>query len=136
MRAGDTERVADLCEQLGYPVRAGEVGLRLAALAALPDHCLLVAESGGDVLGWIHVRNTLTLESTPWAEVDGLVVDARWRGRGVGTRLLDDAERWARERGLAEIRLRSNVIRAAAHQFYRARGYEVVKTQLNFRKRL
>ncbi len=137
MAANDLERVADLCTQLGYPAVAADVAPRLDAIAARSDHAAFVADDDGAVLGWVHVcAGMLVLESDPWAEVGGLVVDERARGRGVGDRLLAAAEDWARERGYRQVRLRSNVIREAAHEFYRRRGYEVFKTQLNFRKPL
>ena len=37
--------------------------------------------------------------------------------------------RWASERGLREIAVRSNVVRAESHPFYEGRGYARVKTQ-------
>jgi ribosomal protein S18 acetylase RimI-like enzyme len=58
------------------------------------------------------------------------------RRRGVGRRLVDGAEAWARERGLSSMRLRSRVTRVEAHAFYRRLGYEPVKQQLQFRKAL
>ncbi len=136
MLASDVERVTVLCEELGYPATVEEVTPRLRALLDLPAHALMVAEHEATVVGWVHVHPSLTLESDPWAEIGGLVVDHRFRGRGVGGTLMAAAEQWAREQGYTQVRLRSNVIRDAAHQFYRRLGYEVVKTQLNFRKRL
>ena len=147
MTAADIERVADLCTQLGYPSTGSDVAPRFRAIAALADHAVFVAEDDarvvGDelapppVIGWVHVcAGMLVLESDPWAEIGGLVVDERVRGRGVGDQLLAAAEAWAREEGYAQVRLRSNVIREAAHDFYRRRGYQVFKTQLNFRKAL
>ncbi len=162
MTAADVERAADLCTQLGYPSTASDVAPRFQAIAARADHAVFVAEddarvvgaelapfddrSGSleqgrgappSVVGWVHVcAGMLVLESDPWAEIGGLVVDERVRGRGVGDRLLAAAEAWAREQGYPQVRLRSNVVREAAHQFYLRRGYEVFKTQLNFRKAL
>ncbi len=84
----------------------------------------------------MHVGELLTLESDPAAEVFGLVVDAAHRGRGVGRLLMEAAEAWAARQGYAEVRLRSNVVRKDAHEFYGRLGYEVSKTQANFRKRV
>lgn len=135
MRLDDAEAVASLCGELGYPTNAADVGERFALLSARPD-CLLVAEDDRQVLGWIHVQPALVLEAEPWAEVAGLVVTESARGLGVGHALLDAGERWASEHGFETVRLRSNVVRTAAHGFYRHRGYEVFKKQLNFRKPL
>ena len=47
-----------------------------------------------------------------------------------------EAERWARERGLTLIVLRSNVQRSESHAFYPAIGYEHFRTQAVYRKLL
>lgn len=64
----------------------------------------------------------------------GLVVAAGYRGRGVGRRLAEAAARWAKERGLDEMSVRSNVVRAEAHPFYERLGYSRIKTQHAYRK--
>lgn len=147
MTAADIERVAALCGQLGYPSAPAEVADRFEVLRARSGHALLVAEEDRDsapsgsengraVVGWVHVHETLTLEAGPFAELGGLVVDEKAYGRGAGRMLVDAAEEWAAARGYPEMRVRSNVIRAGAHQFYKHLGYDVIKTQLNFRKTL
>jgi GNAT superfamily N-acetyltransferase len=137
MTAGDVERVAALSTELGYPSTPADVAGRFAEIAARHDHAALVGETdSGEVVGWVHVHASLTLEAAPAAEIGGLVVHEPARAHGVGKLLVVAAERWAAEHGYAEMRVRSNVVREAAHQFYRRLGYEVVKTQLNFRKRL
>ena len=130
----DGPAVASLTAELGYdPAGTGE---RLAAVLDRGDAVVFVAVSGGDgVVGWIHVHETRLIEDPPFAEIGGLVVAGTHHRRGVGTVLLEAAEDWARGRGLGLVRLRSNQIRSGAHAFYRARGYEVLKTSLTFQKR-
>jgi GNAT superfamily N-acetyltransferase len=132
----DASALADLAGQLGYPVAAEEIVARLAALAAGGAGAVLVACVGPRVVAWINVAETRTLEYGAFAEVLGLVVDAPARGAGAGAALLAAAERWARARGLREMRVRSNVVRDRAHAFYRREGYAEVKRQVLFRKRL
>ncbi len=153
MIAVDAERVADLCTQLGYPSTAAEVAARFAVLQASSDHAVFVAtddaapppaaggrgarpEGPGTVVGFVHVHQAATLEGGPWAEIGGLVIDQAARGRRIGQLLVAAAERWAVARRYPEMRVRSNVIRERAHEFYRRLGYDVVKTQVNFRKAL
>jgi Acetyltransferase (GNAT) family. len=88
------------------------------------------------VIGWGHVGSRLLLESDPFAELLGLVVDARRRSGGVGARLVEEAERWAVARGHFTIRVRSNVIREDAHRFYFRSGYRLSKRQAVFTKDL
>jgi len=133
----DADAIASLCGQLGYPSTGADVERRLAQLAREPDAVVLVADSAGaGVVGWVHVRALHLLTRDPGAEIAGLVVDESRRGRGIGGRLMAAAEDWARRRGLAELRLRSNVIRDEAHAFYRRLGYESAKTSLLFTKTL
>ena len=143
MTADDVERVAALCGQLGYPSTPAEVAARFEVLRTRTAHAMFVAEdpasvasAPGPVVGFVHVHEAVTLEAGPWAEIGGLVVREGMRSDGIGRLLVDAAERWAAEHGYAEVHVRSNVVREAAHQFYLHLGYEVVKSQLNFRKPL
>ncbi len=132
----DAEALAALSGQLGYPTTAGEVRERLAAIAARGDGVVLVAELDGVVVGWLHVLGAHLLESPDYAEIGGLVVAEEARGQGLGWRLMDAAERWARAMGYAEVHVRSNVVREAAHRFYEGLGYRRVKQQMVFVRRL
>jgi len=137
MRPGDAEGVARLSGELGYPARAAEIEERFRRIADDPDAAVFVAIDGGDgVRAWLHVATTRDLVSPAHAEVRALVVDADARGRGIGRRLLDAAERWAGERGHGTMRIRSNITRERARSFYERAGYEVTKTQHNFTKAL
>jgi len=137
MRVEDIAAVARLATQLGYPSTAAQIERRFQALGESPDARALIAESpDGTVLGWIHVYGTRHLESDPGAEIGGLVVDEAARGKGVGSALMASAEAWARERGYEVVRIRTNVIRVDAHEFYKSRGYEVTKSQYRLGKRL
>jgi GNAT superfamily N-acetyltransferase len=135
--ASDADRIAELSAELGYPVTAVEVAERLEAIRGFENHEFTVAAlSGGEVVGWIHIYVRYIVMSDPMVEVDGLVVDGRCRGTGIGKRLMEHAEEWARDRGIGVVNLRSNVIREGAHAFYHRIGYEYVKHQMVFRKML
>ncbi|MCQ9184806.1 GNAT family N-acetyltransferase [Streptomyces sp. IBSBF 2953] len=75
---------------------------------------------GGELAGGL-VGHTWTA----WLHVAHLWVDARHRGAGLGSRLLAEAERAARdERGCTRVRLETWDFQAP--EFYRRHGYEVV----------
>ena len=109
---------------------------RLAGILSHPDQAVFVAEVEGRIAGWVHVFACPTVESELYAEIGGLVVDENQRGQGVGKALMAQAEAWASDLGIHEIRLRSNILRKEAHQFYEAIGYEKIKSQFTFRKTL
>ena len=132
----DGPALADLSTQLGYPMTPGEARERLASIAGHPDHALLVAEEDGRVSGWIQVSLTRVFETPTQAEIAGLIVDEAARGRSIGAALLGEAEAWARARGCEALRVRTNVVRERAHRFYRRAGFEPIKTQHVFEKRI
>lgn len=135
-RPDDAAAFADLLVQLGYPgVTPDDARRRLLQLLDRADHAVFVDEEDG-VAGFIHVCVTETLEHEPRGEIRTLVVDEARRSTGVGARLVEAAERWARQRGLARMRVRSNVLRERARRFYERLGYGVTKTQNVFDKTL
>ncbi|MGE5414713.1 MAG: GNAT family N-acetyltransferase [Syntrophomonadaceae bacterium] len=130
----DAERLAALSTELGYPMTAAEAASRFGGLAEHPDHALLVAEDGGRVEGWIQVSLTRVFEAPTSAEIAGLVVDTKARGRGLGAALVAAAETWAAERGARALRVRCNVVRERAHAFYRRERFREIKTQKVFER--
>jgi GNAT superfamily N-acetyltransferase len=134
--AADTERLAALSGELGYPVVRDVLAGRLDRLVASDGEIVLVAELAGEVVGWVHGSEQLFLESGSRCELLGLVVDAHRRGLGVGRRLVGAVETWAAARGLTQMAVRSNVARSESHPFYERLGYARVKTQHAYRKRL
>lgn len=133
----DVPRLSELSSQLGYPVSQVELGRRLTYLLTRADHHLILAEiSRNQVVGWIHGAEQWVLESEPACEILGLVVDQNYRSQGVGRTLVAAIEAWARTRGVALIKVRSNVVRAESHPFYERLGYSRVKSQHVYRKSL
>jgi len=133
----DAESVAALSCQLGYPSLPQAVHQRLERIQRDDNRAVYVAElAGGGVVGWIEVFAYELLIAELRAEIEGLIVDERYRGAGIGRQLIGRAEAWAKGRGCKAVYLRSNIIRERAHAFYRNLGYETIKTQLAFEKRL
>jgi len=136
-RESDAAQIAKLTGQLGYPSTTEDILRRMRSLEPAALHALLVAESpAGEVIGWGHVSVNHLIENDVRAELNGLVVAEGQRSLGAGQRILEQAEKWARQQGCRALNLRSNVIRARAHQFYERQGYEHYKTQKAFRKAL
>ena len=54
----------------------------------------------------------------------------------VGKKLLQEAEDWSREQGCRMMRVRSNVIRKNACNFYLSQGYQDSKQQTVFLKQV
>ena len=137
MAESDVDAVRALTAQLGYAADRAATLTRLRAVLASDVADAFVAEdAAGRVLGWAHVFSAPFIESGPNAELGGLVVDEGARGHGVGRALVARVESWARERGLRELCLRSNVIRTEAPGFYQGLGFTIQKSQFKFRKEI
>jgi len=137
MRAEDASAVAALSTQLGYPSTPEQTARRFERIAGSADQLALVAETADRrVVGWVHFAPVFNLESEPYLELTGLVVDAAHRSRGIGERLVHGGLVWAADSGFAEVRVRSNVVRADAHRFYERLGFKLRKTQKVFARPL
>lgn len=133
----DAADLATLAVQLGYPVQVAQVGERLPPISFSPDAVLLVATgAAGEVIGWIHAELKRSLLGPLAAQVMGLVVSEAQRSQGVGAALLEAAEAWASERGCSLVLVGTRVTRERAHEFYRRRGYRLLKTSHFFEKEL
>ena len=134
-RPEDRDALARLATELGYPTTPEQMAERLVRIDLDPLHAVFVADAGEAAIAFVHVLETRTLESPAHAEIAGLVVAEGARGRRVGARLVEAADAWARERGLPELRVRSNVMRLDAHRFYEREGFRLAKTQKVYSRR-
>ena len=133
----DAVALADLSTQLGYPADAEALRRRLHRIREENVGEVFVAiDTDNHVVGWTHVVPRLILEEEPYGELAGLIVSENARSAGVGLALLRAAQTWARDRGLAIFKVRSNVIRERAHRFYLREGYTERKRQVVFERNL
>jgi len=132
----DAPRLAALSTELGYPMTPEEAVERFAELSRHADHTLLVADEGGGPVGWIQVSRTRVFEAQAGAEIAGLVVAGSERGRGIGAALVAAAEEWAAARGCGALRVRCNVVRKRAHDFYRRERFRELKEQKVFERKI
>lgn len=131
----DAGEIARLSVQLGYPATTEQVHQRISRTANSQQDQVFVAVSEDDkVVGWIHVLVTMRLESEPFAEIGGIVVDADHRNQGIGKSLLRRTEHWATEKDLGRLRVRSRTSRDEAHRFFCGFGFKQLKIQHIFDK--
>jgi len=72
---------------------------------------------------------SLTIKNNLWqagnlGHIDELIVDDNYRGKGVGSKLMDEITRIAKENQCKRIELDSAFHRKEAHRFYENEGYE------------
>jgi len=133
--AADAERIAALFTEEGYPAGPSDIVARLERFAS-PFSTVSVADSGGEVLGFVAVHLRPRFEHDDRiARVLALVVDAGVRERGVGHLLMAEAERIAAAAGAAFIEVTAGHHRPDARRLYETLGYEGSVTAY-LRKRL
>lgn len=85
--------------------------------------CLFAATDGAIVAGIL----TLVIAPIPTgfhAYIEDVVVDDRFRGRGVAKKLIQAAVDHAKRRGARKVELTSNPTRKAANHLYQSVGFE------------
>jgi GNAT superfamily N-acetyltransferase len=125
----DCEAIARLSGQLGYPSEVDAIRRRLESVFAHPEIAVVAAVADTRVAGWMQLAVMRQVESEPFAQIRGLVVDESMRGEGIGSVLVAYAREWARANGCARLRVTTNVTRLDTHQFYERRGFRLSKTQ-------
>ncbi len=138
----DAGPLCHLLESLGWlPHLDGSATSRRAITNQLaqdlgdPSHRVLVAEGeAGHLLGYAALhRNPSLLLNTPEAYLSELFVHPEARGLGVGSRLLEEAERQAQQWGCSRMMLINNRERQSYQRgFYAGRGWQERAHMANF----
>ncbi|MEH7347573.1 GNAT family N-acetyltransferase [Gottfriedia acidiceleris] len=132
----DSSEISRLSGQLGYNVEKNQVIERLTNILDQKDHVVFVAEIEGKLIGWIHAHGRYLIESPPYVEIGGLIVDSTFRGQKIGEFLVKRCEEWSKLLGFKEIRVRTNETRLETLIFYKKIGFENTKAQKVFKKEL
>jgi len=101
----------------------------LAAIVSSPAVTVLIARSGGDIVGSL----TLAMFPIPTgirAWIEDVVVDDAARGQGVGAVLTEEAIRRARDAGARSLDLTTRPSREAAGRLYERAGFKQRETRL------
>jgi GNAT superfamily N-acetyltransferase len=132
----DAERIAVLCEQLGYSATKEQIEERLNKIQNNKSHIIYVAVENDYVIGWAHAHIPELIIMPNQALLFGLVVDKNYRNHGIGKLLMKHIEEWATLFGCEGVMLRSNIKRQEAHLFYEKIGYTNIKQSVTFYKKL
>lgn len=116
----------------------------LPTLYAIDQACFApgISYSRAELTGFVAHRNSRTWVAEEAGEIAGFLIAQReprqlvhiitidvlkpWRRRGVGSLLMDAAERWAHAQGVGMIGLETAQDNVAAQSFYRHRGYRKI----------
>ena len=128
----DVQAITVLADQLGYTMSEPRMFEHMQAVIGHADCDAFVAVHENEVVGWIGLVHRIQLESSPFCEINGLVVDEKYRGKGIGAALVEKAKEWTNKKGCGRLRLRTNVKRVDAHRFYSGLGFTELKEQKVF----
>jgi GNAT superfamily N-acetyltransferase len=132
----DAPDLANLMGVLGYPTTEAQMRNRLDKILSDSSFRTFVAEVGNRVVGFIGVQRSVLYETDEdLLRVCAISVMPAYQQSGVGRRLMEAAEAWARACGCTKVTLTSGNQRVhTAHPFYRKLGYE--QTGVRFVKTL
>ena len=133
----DYPRLQYLLEQLGYPATKADIQKRFEVLCTMNGYEAFVAEENEELVGFVGFIKQYSFESDgPFVRVQALVVDEKFRNRGIASQLMAMVEQWAHEENCHSIILNSGnrSEREAAHAFYQQKGF--VSKSTGFVKKL
>ena len=118
----DMEQVAELHKLIiPFELNIEDAKRTYRAMMASDDYYLLVAKENEKVIGTVTGIFCRTL-ATPFFVIEDMVVRPECRGKGVGTKLMEELERLSRAHGCAYAILVSSGHRKEAHKFYEKLG--------------
>lgn len=130
----------ELAENREKPIGGEGVGEEyLQAFAAMESehyNHMLLAESGGKIVACLQLVFVpgLSRRGAKRAIIESVRVASEMRGRNVGTAIMKEAIRLAREGGCALVQLTSDTRRSRAHLFYRRLAFQ--QSHFGFKKDL
>ncbi|OGF64204.1 hypothetical protein A2661_00470 [Candidatus Giovannonibacteria bacterium RIFCSPHIGHO2_01_FULL_45_24] len=119
----DLNKARELVSQLDSTAVLNEQSLYKAIL----DGYVSTVEEGGEFIGmgWIFPRQTMLRRQ---AVIEDMIVDDRYRGKGLGEKILLDLLRWAKSNGVEVVELTTNPKRIAANALYQKVGFKLHET--------
>lgn len=134
----DLKSLAQLYEELiGEQTDFFKMKESFALMEMNPNYIVLTAKEDNVVIGSVMGIICLDLvgQCKPFMVIENVVVKSTWRGRGIGTMLMEEIERIGRNRKCYYTMFVSGDHRKEAHQFYKAVGYDLDSVQ-GFKKYL
>lgn len=122
----DIKDIVRLNRELGYTCNLEDARKRMDIIIEDKNYKTLVAEINNRVIGYIGLCKMHAYEyDGDYIRIVSLIVCSNYRNRGIGTKLISEAERYAKEKGAIAITLNSGINRKEAHEFYKNNNYKI-----------
>lgn len=124
----DIFALTELMNELGYDTTMDEMKTRFDNIQNNKDYKTFIATDDTEILGMVGLSKNYSYEQNGiYARVLALVTRSMFRQKGIGKKLMDVAETWAREIGANKILLNcgNREERAIAQLFYKKIGYQI-----------
>ncbi|MFE7082936.1 GNAT family N-acetyltransferase [Priestia megaterium] len=122
----DTPEIVHLMSQLGYPTSLEKLESRMKNIQSQPGYHTLVAVLNNKIVGMVGLCHNLFYEyDSCYVRIVAFIIDIDHRRKGIGEKLMNEAEKWATKQEATHIMLNSGnrEERKAAHKFYLNMGY-------------
>jgi len=132
---GDIQSLTSLMTQLGYPIEVDNMHQNILKYLSLENQKAWVAEWNGEVVGCIAVAITSYFHREgSFLRIITMVVDEKKRRMGIGKRLMQLAEDYAREKWCSHVERTSGVHRETlgSHKFYESLGYAELSSKKKY----
>jgi len=130
----DTNEIQNIFKlSLGYDVSLTDLKQRINDMLSSGYYEILVAEDNSLIVGFIGLQKSLCFEDPGIVlRIIALGVSNKYQGKGIGTKLIDGAEEYAKENNISVLLVNSGLKRLQAHNFYEKnlfnkKGYSFVK---------
>lgn len=124
----DVFPLTELMNELGYDTTINEMKTRFENIQNHMDYKTFLATDGTVILGMVGLSKNYSYEQNGiYVRVLALVTRSNFRQKGIGKRLMDVAENWARDIGASKVLLNcgNREEREIAQLFYNKIGYQI-----------
>jgi GNAT superfamily N-acetyltransferase len=120
----DRPGILDIARQLGYAASEQTVSDLVDLVLKKENQQMVIADNGKHLLGYIHLIFNDTNESAVCVDIAGILIPDDFRGKGIGTAFIKEAEKWSRGRDVKTMNIRRNLIRNEAIPFFNHHGFK------------
>jgi N-acetylglutamate synthase-like GNAT family acetyltransferase len=119
----DCDQMNILARELGYPSNSEKMREILQLVMTNQNQQIFIAEIDHNLAGYLHLVGSNITASGGSFEIAALLVDKKFRSKGIGNAFLQKAEETARIKNATYLRIRTTLISPEAYKFFEDRGF-------------